>query len=66
MWTPLITLVALVLLALITAAGTVTLLVRDHQHGQRALTLLKLLLGATLGSTGFFAAIIHLHQAGLL
>jgi hypothetical protein len=66
MWTPLITLIATVLLVLITAAGAVALTVRDHQHGQRALTLLKILVGATLGSTGLFAAIIQLHQAGLL
>lgn len=66
MWTPMITLVALVLLTLIIAAGAVTLLTNDHPRGQRALTLLKLLLSGILGSGGVFAVIVHLHQAGLL
>lgn len=66
MWTPMITLVALVLLTLIAAAGLVALLTADHRRGQRALTLLKLLLGGILGSGGVFAVIVHLHDAGLL
>jgi hypothetical protein len=66
MWTPLITLVALTLLALIVAAGVVTLGPVDQHRGQRALTVLKVLIGATLGSSGVFAAIIRLYQVGLL
>ncbi|MFD5089916.1 hypothetical protein ACFWMR_04905 [Amycolatopsis thailandensis] len=63
MWTPLITLIALVLL---TAATAVALTTTDHRRALRALTLLKILLGALLGSSGVLAAVIRLHQAGLL
>jgi hypothetical protein len=66
MWTPLITVVALVLLALITTACAVTLTATDRDRGQRALTVLKVLLGGTLGTSGVFAVIIRLHEAGLL
>ncbi len=66
MWTPLIALVALVLLALITAAGAAALLTTDHRRAQRALTLLKILLGAVLGTSGVIAAAVRLHEAGLL
>lgn len=66
MLTPLSTLVALVLLGLITAAGAVALLATDHRRAQRALTLLKILLGAVLGTGGLIAAAIRLHEAGLL
>jgi preprotein translocase subunit SecY len=61
MWTPLITVVALVLLALITAAGAVTSTAADRDRGQRALTVLKMLLGGTLGTSGVFAMIARLH-----
>ena len=66
MWTPLVTLIALVLLTAAGAAAVVALSTTDHQRAERALTLLKILLGALLGSSGVFAAVIHLHQAGLL
>jgi hypothetical protein len=66
MWTPLITLVALVLLALITAAGAVTLTTSDRQRARHALIMLKVLLAGTLGTSGIFAVIVRLHHAGLL
>jgi hypothetical protein len=66
MWTPLITLIALVLLAAIAAAAAVALTTADQRRAHRALTLLKVLLGALLGSGGVLAAAIRLHQAGLL
>lgn len=66
MWTLLITLVALIMLALIAAAGVVTLATTDQERGRRALILLKMLLGATLGTGGISAVIIQLHHAGLL
>lgn len=66
MWTPLIALIALVLLALIAAAGAAALLTTDHHRAQRALNLLKLLLGAVLGTSGLIAAAIRLHEVGLL
>ncbi|WP_037305715.1 hypothetical protein [Amycolatopsis orientalis] len=66
MWTPLITLIALVPLTAVTAAVALALTTTDGQRAVRALTLLKILLGAILGSSGLIAAIIHLHRAGLL
>lgn len=66
MWTPLITLIALVLLTATGAATAVALTTTDHRRALRALTLLKILLGAILGSSGVLAAVIHLNQAGLL
>jgi hypothetical protein len=66
MWTPLITLIALVLLTAVGAAAAVALTTTDHQRAHRALILLKILLGAILGTSGVLAAVIHLHQAGLL
>ncbi|OXM47531.1 hypothetical protein [Amycolatopsis alba] len=66
MWTPLITLIALVLLTAVGAAAAVALTTTDHRRALRALTLLKILLGAILGSSGLIAAVIHLQQAGLL
>ncbi|WP_370964740.1 hypothetical protein [Amycolatopsis sp. cg9] len=66
MWTPLITLFALVVLTAAGAAAAVALTTTDHQRALRALTVLKILLGAVLGSSGVLAAVIHLHQAGLL
>lgn len=66
MWTPLITLYALVLLALIGAAGCTALIITDDRRAARAIFLLKVLLAATLGSTGLFALLIRLHNAGLL
>ncbi|WP_037311884.1 hypothetical protein [Amycolatopsis orientalis] len=66
MWTSLITLIALVLLIGVGAAATVTLTTSDAGRAHRALTLLKILLGAILGSSGLIAAVISLHQAGLL
>lgn len=66
MWTPLITLIALVLLTATGAATAVALTTADHQRAQRALTMLKILLGAIFGSSGALAAVIYLHQAGLL
>lgn len=66
MWTPLITLITLVLLTATSAAAAVALATTDHQRAHRALTLLKILLGALLGSGGVLAAVIRLHQAGLL
>jgi len=66
MWTPLITVIALVLLTAAGAAAAVALTTTDDQCAVRALTLLKILLGAILGSGGVFAAVIHLHQARLL
>jgi hypothetical protein len=62
MWTPLITLVALVLLT----AAVVALTTTDHERAVRAMKLLKILLGAILGSSGVLAAVVRLHQAGLL
>ncbi|MFF1613238.1 hypothetical protein ACFVYA_36195 [Amycolatopsis sp. NPDC058278] len=61
-----VTLIALVLLTAAGAATAVALTTTDHQRALRALTLLKILLGAILGSDGALAAVIHLHQAGLL
>jgi hypothetical protein len=66
MWTPLITLIALVLLTAAGAATGVALTTIDHQRAARALTLLKVLLSALLGSGGVLAAVVRLHQAGLL
>jgi hypothetical protein len=66
MWTPLITLSALVLLAVVGAAAVVVLTATDHQRALRTLTLLRILLGASLGSSGVLAVVVHLHQAGLL
>jgi hypothetical protein len=66
MWTPMITLIALVLLTAATAAVAVALATTDRERAQRAVTLLKILLGAILGSSGVLAAAIRLHQAGLL
>ncbi|MET8853396.1 hypothetical protein [Amycolatopsis sp. NPDC004625] len=66
MWTLLITLIALVLLVAIGAAVAVALATTNHQRAQRALTLLEILLGALFNSSGMLAAVIHLHQAGLL
>ncbi|WP_410659570.1 hypothetical protein [Amycolatopsis sp. lyj-112] len=66
MWTPLITLIALVLLTAAGAAAAVTLTTNDHRRAHRAVTLLKILLGAILGSSGLIAAAIRLHQAELL
>ncbi|WP_328451971.1 hypothetical protein [Amycolatopsis sp. NBC_00438] len=66
MWTSLITLFALVLLTAAGAAAAVALTNTDHQRALLALTLLKILLGAILGSSGALAASIRLHQAGLL
>jgi len=66
MWTPLITLIALVLLTAAGAATAVALITADHQRAVRALTLLKILLGALLGSSGVLAPVLRLHQAGLL
>jgi hypothetical protein len=62
----LITLVALALLALTAAAGAVTLTVVDRECGQRALAVLKVLLGAIFDTGGVLAVIIRLRQAGLL
>jgi hypothetical protein len=61
MWTPSITLIALVLLALITAAA-VTLTITDPAH--RALTVPKMLLAGSLGTGGVFAVIVRLHHTG--
>lgn len=67
MWTPLITLSALVLLVVVVgAAAVVVLTTTDHQRALRALTLLRILFGASLGSSGVLAVAVHLHQAGLL
>lgn len=66
MWTPLITLIALVLLTAATTAAAVMLATTDRERAQRAVTLLKILLGAILGGSGVLAAAIRLHQAGLL
>ncbi|MEU3767164.1 hypothetical protein AB0E55_19120 [Amycolatopsis keratiniphila] len=66
MWTPLITIIALVLLTAAGAAAAVTLTTNDTRRGNRALILLKILLGAVLGTCGLIAAVIRLHQAGLL
>ncbi|KOV87608.1 hypothetical protein [Nocardia sp. NRRL S-836] len=66
MWTPLITLIALVLLTAAGAAAAVALAVTDRERAQRAVTLVKILLGAILGGSGVLAAAIRLHQAGLL
>ncbi len=48
------------------AAAAVALTTTDDQRALRALTLLKILLGSILGTSGVLAAVIHLHQAGLL
>jgi hypothetical protein len=66
MWTWLILGYALVLLALIGAAGGVALFVTDHRHGARAHKILKTLLAALAGSAGLFTIVLRLHQAGLL
>ncbi|MBP2329345.1 hypothetical protein JOF56_009730 [Kibdelosporangium banguiense] len=66
MWTPLITFAAVVLLTLITAATGVTLTVTEHRRGQRAVTVLKLLLIATLGASGVIPFLVRLHQADLI
>ncbi len=66
MWTPLITLTALTLLALFLAASAVALGEVDEHRGQRALTVLKMLTGATLGTSGVLAVILRLYQTGLL
>jgi hypothetical protein len=66
MWTPLITLIALALLTAVGAAAAVALTTTDLQRALRAMTLLKILLGALLGSSGVLAAVIRLHQVGLL
>ncbi|WP_340682531.1 hypothetical protein LCL61_28180 [Amycolatopsis coloradensis] len=66
MWTPLITLTTLVLLTAAGAAMVVTLTTNNPSRGHRALTLLKILIGAILGGTGLLATVIRLHQAGLL
>ncbi|MGW5748130.1 hypothetical protein [Amycolatopsis sp. NPDC003861] len=66
MWTPLVTLIALVLLAAAGVAAAVALMTTDHERAVRALTLLKILLGALLSSGGVLAAVTRLHQAGLL
>lgn len=63
MWTPLITLYALALIAL--AAG-VAVFAADRQRADCATAVLKILLAATLGSTGAVTLLIRLHQAGLL
>ena len=65
MWTLLITFVAL-LLALIAAAGVVSLAAKDQERGRRALIVLKMLLGATLGTGGVFVLIVQLRQVGLM
>ncbi|GHG29885.1 hypothetical protein GCM10017567_57060 [Amycolatopsis bullii] len=46
MWTPLVTLIALVLLTAVGAATGVALTTTDHQRAARALTLLKVLSSA--------------------
>ncbi|WP_158634419.1 hypothetical protein [Amycolatopsis sp. WAC 01375] len=51
MWTPLITLIGLVLLTAAGAATAVAVTTTDQQRALRALTLLKILLGATLGTS---------------
>ncbi|MDQ7806262.1 hypothetical protein Q5425_21170 [Amycolatopsis sp. A133] len=66
MWTSLITLIALVLLTAAGAAVAVALTTTDRQRAHRAMNLLKILLGALLGSGGVLAAVIRLHEAGLL
>lgn len=66
MWTPLITLIALVLLAAAGAAAAVALVSTHRERADRAVTLLKILLGALLGSGGILAAVVRLQQAGLL
>jgi hypothetical protein len=66
MWTPLITLIALVLLTMAATAAAVALTTTDHERAERAVTLLKIVLGAILGGSGVIAAAIRLHQAGLL
>lgn len=66
MWRPLITLIALVLLTAAGAAAVAALTTTDHERASRALTLVKILLGALLGTGGVLAAVIRLHQAGLL
>ena len=66
MWTPLITLTTLVLLAVIGTAVEVTLTATDQDRGRRALAVLKVLLAATLSASGVFIVSIRLHEAGLL
>ncbi|WP_186343507.1 hypothetical protein [Streptomyces sp. CFMR 7] len=66
MWTPLITLYALMLLALTGAAGWVALSVTDHHRASRATAILKALLAAALGSGGLFGLLIRLHETGLI
>jgi hypothetical protein len=52
-----------VLLAAAVAAAAVALTTADHDRALWALTVLKVLLGAILGSSGVLAAVIHLHQS---
>lgn len=66
MWTPLITLIALVLLTTAAAAAAVALTTTKRERAQHAVTLFKIVLGAILGSSGVIVAAIRLHQAGLL
>ena len=66
MWTPLITLYAVTLLALIAVAGAVAVSTTDRHRADRAAAVLKILLATTLGSTGAVMALVRLHHAGLL
>jgi len=65
-WPLLITLYALVLLALIAATGYVGIFTADRHRGDRAIKILKLLLFAALSTTGLFALAIQVHDAGLM
>ncbi|SFR29097.1 hypothetical protein SAMN04488564_11721 [Lentzea waywayandensis] len=66
MWTPLITLISLVLISTAAVAAAVALATTDRERSERAVALLKIVLGAILGGGGVLAAATRLHQAGLL
>jgi hypothetical protein len=64
-WSLLITMHALVLLLLIltaAAAGWVALFVTDQRRATRATGILKVALGAMLGSGGMVTFVIRLHE----
>jgi len=46
--------------------GGAALFAADHKRSQRATTVLKVVLGAALGSGGLVTLLIRLHQAALL
>lgn len=66
MWTWIAMCYAAVFMALLAAAGYVSLFVTDHRRSERAYRVLRVLLASTSAGAGAVAVVVRLAEVGLL